>query len=360
MDLKERFTKIFTDQIVGGSVVLINGKNEFKYQYGYQSKIDDKLVEEDTIFRIASISKVIIMMSAFKLVEMGLLNLDEDISKILGYKVRNPKYPDVPITTRMLLQHRSSITNGPEDYDALIGYNGVNGKHFYVSLEDLLTNPKSPYYSDQTFSDYPPGENYIYSNFGSGIVACIIEKTSNQLFTDFVQENILNPLKVDASFKATKIMKKDKISDTFTGFITNKIAQFFLDLTYPDFPLGDNFRGPAGGLLISMPDLSKIMITLMNDGKYQDVEILKKETVDKLLSGNFLAHRHLEDKNIILQGHAGNAYGVTSIMYFSKTHQAGVCFISNGGNYLPAPTGLNNILEAVVGVLVDEITKSNN
>lgn len=358
MDLKERLFQIFNNQIVGGSVVLINRDQEYKYNYGYSSLIEDKLVDDETIFRIASISKVIIMMSALKLVERGLLDLDEDISNILGFIIRNPKHLDVPITTKMLMLHRSSIISGPEDEDTYVGYNGVNGQHFFVSLEDLLTNQKSKYYTDQTYTDYAPGEKYLYSNFGMGIVACIIEKVSNQLFTDFVEEHFLKPLKIDASFKAKRIIKQDKISDTFSGFTTNKTAQFFLDLTYPDFPLGHNFRGPAGGLFTSMPDLSKIMIALMNDGKYKDVELLKKETVDYMLSMNFLASRIVGEKQINLKGHTGGAYGVSSVMYFAKSHQAGVCFIANGGNYQLAPSGLNNIQEAVINELVSEIEKN--
>ena len=104
-------------------------------------------------------------MAAMKLVEEGKLNLDEDISNILGFKIRNPKYPSIPITTRMLMLHKSSITDGLEDESVEIGYNGVNGKHYFVSLEDLLLNKNSKYYTDETYSNNKPGDKYLYSNF---------------------------------------------------------------------------------------------------------------------------------------------------------------------------------------------------
>jgi CubicO group peptidase (beta-lactamase class C family) len=138
------------------------------------------------------------------------------------------------------------------------------------------------------------------------------------------------------------------MSDTFTGFTTNKKAKAFIDSTYPDYPLGNNFRGPAGGLFVSMQDLSKIMVALMNDEKYKEVRILNKETVDTLLDMNFFASRHYEEKQVDLKGYTGGAYGICSVMYFSKSKKTGVCFIANGGNYTPAPTGLNNIQEAVI------------
>ncbi|NLG82111.1 MAG: serine hydrolase [Bacilli bacterium] len=311
MDRQEKLFELFNEQIVGGCVVLVKGNQNFIYTYGKRSLIKNIPVEEDTIFRIASISKVIIDMAVLKLVEDKLIDLDEDISNILGFKVRNPRYLDIPITPRMLMMHTSSITNGLNDENREIGYNGVNGHHYFVSLEDLLVNKVSIYYTDQTFSEFAPGEKYIYSNFGFGILACLIEKRTNQLFTEYVEKHFLKPLNIDASFKANKIKSQDKISDTFLSFNTNRTAQSFIEGSYPDFSLGNNFRGPAGGLFISMPDLSKIMVALMNEGKYQDVQLLDKTTVDTLLTMNFLPSQMVEDKQVSIIGHPGNAYGVT-------------------------------------------------
>ena len=78
-----------------------------------------------------------------KLVEEKKLNLDQDISKYLGFKVRNIHFPDDIITTRMLMTQTSSITDGFDDEDLTNetrrdGYNGVNGTSLDVTLEDLL------------------------------------------------------------------------------------------------------------------------------------------------------------------------------------------------------------------------------
>lgn len=355
MELNEKLYHLFHDQVVGSSVMIVKGEQEYKYHYGYRSLLDKTLVQDDTIFRIASISKVIIGMAAMKCVEEGRLNLDGDISDIFGFPIRNPKYPNTPITTRMLMLHTSSITDGQDDNHPNRGYNGVNGEHYFVSLEQLLHLEESKFYTDKTYSDYEPGVKYQYSNFGSGIIACIIEKITKTLFTIFVKNTFFKPLGMDAGFKANLIIKKDNISDAFSGFITNKTATMFVEGTYPDFPLGNNFRGPAGGLFVSIPDLSKIMIVLMNDGAYQSINILKKESIDTLFEMKFFACRHYEDKQLILHGYTGGAYGICSVMYFSKSNHTGICFVANGGHYSPAPTGLNNIQEAIIAVLIDEL-----
>jgi CubicO group peptidase (beta-lactamase class C family) len=60
MALNEKFYNIFHDQIVGGNVVFIKNQDEIKYHYGYRSLLDNKPTEDDTIYRIASISKLVI------------------------------------------------------------------------------------------------------------------------------------------------------------------------------------------------------------------------------------------------------------------------------------------------------------
>ena len=96
-----------------------------------------------------------------KLTEDGLLDLDEDIGNYLGFRVRNPKYPDVPITTRMLLMHTSSITNGLDNESVEIGYNRVNGKEILCRIGRLIAYT-SGYYTEKTYSPLPRGK-YIYS-----------------------------------------------------------------------------------------------------------------------------------------------------------------------------------------------------
>lgn len=356
MNFQEKFFNIFNDQIVGANVVYIKKDNLISYKYGYQSINNHLVTSDDTIYRIASISKLVVGVSIMKLAEDSVLSLDQDISTIFGYTIRNPKFPLIPITVRMLMLHTSSITDGLDNKNPAKGYDGVNGKHYLVTLEDLLINQNSECYTDNTFSSEKPGTKYIYSNFGYGILACIIEILTKQLFTKFVSEFLFTPLKMDASFKISSIVNKDKISDTFTTFKTNKTANDFINGEYPDFPLGNNFRGPAGGMFTSAYDLSKIMMLIMNDGTYNKVKLLTKESIDELFSMNFFSRRVYKDKNLILHGYSGGAYGVCSLLYFSSINKTGVCFIANGGNYKPALSGLNTVQEAIIEILLEDLS----
>ena len=71
---------------------------------------------DKTIYRIASISKVVVGMGIMKLVEEGLLDINADIQDVLGFPIRNPKFPDT-YYRKMLLIHTSSITDGYDDED---------------------------------------------------------------------------------------------------------------------------------------------------------------------------------------------------------------------------------------------------
>lgn len=373
--------KILKDKVVGAQLYVYNKGKEFKYSYGKASILNNKDVNDNTIFRLASISKVIVAMCALKLVETNKLNLEADISSYLGYLVRNPKYPEVVITVKMLMLHTSSILDGYDDEDiehdgVLKGYNGVNGKKYYVLLKDLLTNKDSKYYTKKTFADYAPGEVSTYSNFCTGILACIIEACSGKLFTEFVKENIFEPLNIDASFKANEIKGKDLISDTFIfnklegSFTTNITALSFINSSYEAFKLKDNFRGPAGGSYMSMQDLGKIMQVLMHDGTYQKTQILKKETVDLMLQTHFLSNveklaRGLQIKivdrleSLTIKGHTGSAYGVRSLMFLEKDANFGLCFIINGGSYVEVSSDFNDIQDDILKLCYKHFYVSN-
>lgn len=328
--------------IVGGNIVVFDHDEYVTYQYGLMDKEDARPTSKETIYRIASISKTVLAIGAMLLVERGKLDLDEDISTYLGFKIRNPKYPTDIITTRMLMTQTSSITDGFEDeeitnVERVDGYNGVNGRSLNLPLETLLIPNDSIYYSDLTFSDYKPGTNFIYSNFGCGILACIMEKIANQNYDEFMKENIFDKLGLDASYYAYEIKNKENIASLYRG--ENIIrGKNFPNRAYKKAKIGESYLGPAGGLFIKPLDLAKIMQSFWNP-RYQ---ILKDETIEQMMTINWEGNEgdykkkalqlHVIDDivPITLYGHFGTAYGLRSMMFFNKELQTGVCFMTNG------------------------------
>ena len=94
--------------------IIKNGKIIFYDTVGYKQINNEDSSQNikanyKTIFRIASISKLFTTIAIFQLVEKGLVDLDTDISDYLGFEVRNPNFPNIPITIKMLLSHTSSL-----------------------------------------------------------------------------------------------------------------------------------------------------------------------------------------------------------------------------------------------------------
>lgn len=75
----------------------------------------------DTLVRVASISKLVTALGVMRLVEAGTLDLDRDMSAYLGWRLRNPAWPDAPATLRMLVSHTSSLVDVGDNYAVPLG-----------------------------------------------------------------------------------------------------------------------------------------------------------------------------------------------------------------------------------------------
>ncbi len=314
---------------------------------GKQDIEEDIDVCEDTIYRIASVSKIVVALAAMKLVEEGKMNIYEDVSKYLGFNLKNPNHPDKIITLEQIMTQTSSITDGFDDPNK--GYDAVNGPSMHVPLEEILTNPNYEYYNPRTFLNEAPGERWLYSNFGCGILACIVERVSGKLFTDYVKEILLDPLEIDGGFRVEQVKKLDMIASLYDyndkGYRKLRTKDKFLQIMFPKYPIGDNFRGPAGGLFISPKDLSKIMMMMMNKGEYKGLRLFKEETIlemEKIHYDGFIPDRQYAAKGLQLchlpfytkeplLGHFGYAYGLRSFMFYNRDN--GYIFMCSGSNY---------------------------
>lgn len=370
--MKELFKEISQNaSLVGASsLVFKDGKIVEKLNYGYSSLEKNKKVNNNTVFRIASVSKIIVALCIMKLYEEGKVDLATDISDYLGFSVRNPKYPDVIITLKMIMTQTSSITDGFEkdvNSDVDSGYNLINGTNEECSLQDLL-DPNGKRFVKETFSNYRPATHFEYSNLGCGILACIIEKVTGEYFTDYVKRTIFKPLKLDASFVVTDIKTKNIASTYLYRDGENKLCrsrEMFINNVYKKFPIGENFRGPAGGCFISTNGLMKIMKALLAGGK----PILKTATLDKMMQMAWAGKRQPNDSYVAkglqleivdyfnsrrLYGHFGDAYGVKSYFLFNREEQIGMVYITNGGNYKYQECGYCDIHEKLIKATLDK------
>jgi CubicO group peptidase (beta-lactamase class C family) len=151
---------------------------------GLANKDTGRPVEANDPVRIASISKLIMALTALRLVDEGKVDLDRDVSDYLGWKLRSPRHPDAPVTLAHLLSHRAGLSDAA-------GYSIPLGE----SLEAKLADPLA--WRDTG----PSGEaSFEYANLGSPIVATALEAASGERYDRLVERLVFAPLGVKACF----------------------------------------------------------------------------------------------------------------------------------------------------------------
>ena len=350
-DLREIMKKL---DVVGLSVAVVKkGNIIYTHSFGLKDMTTKAPLSDTDIFRIASISKSFSASSIMQLIEAGKFAMDDDFSDLVGFKVRNPKFPETMITLKMIMSHTSSI----------------NDSQGYFSL-DAINPEKNPDWA-KCYSDYAPGTGYKYCNLNYNMVGAVIEKFSGERFDNYVKNHILNPLglyggynidSLDASRFAT-LHEYDAATKTFktspAAYTSRReeIKNYVMGYTTPLF-------SPTGGMKISATDLAKYMSMHMNMGKYKGTRIMSKKSAKLMQTkvadeeGYALALTNLDDliPGKLMVGHTGSAYGLYSAMFFHPKEKFGIVVITNGCN--PTYTkGINDVLRAGVNSLYENFIK---
>ena len=315
-------------------------------------------VEPDDPARVASISKLVAALAVMRLVDEGRVNLDRDINNYLGYSIRNPAFPDRPVTLRHLLAHTSGIR---DTIDYLLPLDG--------RLETVLANP------DAWHPGYEPGDYFSYANLNSPVIAATIEAATGERFDRIVASKVLQPLKLDACFNWGAGCSPQRRSQAVTLLRTNgdlardaaikgkdpcpvlAASDGSCDLDrYRNGQNGSSFS-PQGGLRISPQGLAKIGQVLLNGGR----PVLSQKAFSEMTKiawrfngmngdddkGYFTAyglgvHIHKDSKGATWLGHVGEAYALRAGLWVNpKTRRGFAQYVT----MVPADAPVGHCLE---------------
>ncbi len=358
-NFQESITNIAeNNNLVGISVgVVCNSEIVDCFNFGKADIARNIDINQNTMFRIASISKSVTATALMILHSQNRFNLDDNISDYLGYNVVNPNFPNKNITFRMLLSHTSSLVDGDGYFNFLSDtYNLIPPPN----IKNLLQTNGS-YHTADLWLNQSPGTYFSYSNINYAVIATLIEKISGIRFDNFVEQNILAPLNIEGHFNVAKIENINNVAVLYRNSIPQAdnyqgISPLPFDST--NYTIGDNglIFAPQGGLRISTTDLCKFMIMQANYGKYQNSRIVDSATIALMhqpqwtyngVNGNNYYNLfncwglgfHITTnapagdiviENEIMTGHPGEAYGLISDMYFETNKKFGLIFITNG------------------------------
>lgn len=329
--------------IVGASITVVkNGKVFYEKGFGLTGKSGVDMTPK-TASGIASMTKSFTGFAIMQLSEIGLIDLDEKITRYLpNFKTSNTDFSN-EITIRNLLYHSS-------------GFSQLNGNRSW-NWGNMSENAL-----DKVVSDYgnvklknKPNENPHYSNANYHILGLIIEKVSKQPFEKYIKTNILEPLEMDNTFFGYPNSTSDVIANPnrlFFGFATN----------HSHNPrLSRNFY-PVGGLYSSSEDMGKYLIAVMD----KDIRLLSENGFDQIFKidkdertnhGEFGWVRNYGKSEFFY--HAGQFEGVESNMLIIPSEKIGLVVLSNtsGGNY--ATNRINSLINGPGEILLGYKPPSN-
>jgi len=248
------------------------------------------------------------------LYDAGLLDLDADISLYLGYEVQNTHYPGISITTRMLMQHTSSIFDSG-------AFQASRDRGSSESLRTLLERGSS-------FRRNQPGTNFEYSNFGYSVLGAIIENVAGKSLDTYAREVLFDRLDIDAGYVPLKMQDTENIAVIYNNnHVVTRSVQSQLEIGESDV-LGHDLHLAQGNLTISTIDYARILAMLGNGGILHDARILSPGAIRAIHSTDVegeaysqgLATRYSFGDFIQGEGfywHTGSAYGMFSQYVYS-------------------------------------------
>ena len=325
------------------AVILKDGEVIYDKAFGYKDLDTKEPLSTSHMMRIASISKSFTATGLMKQVEKGIISLDDDISDLIGFQIRNPHHPEVPITLRMVLSHTASIRD----------------QENYSTLDHL--NPAISGDCMASFYEYKPGEGYNYSNLGLNLAGTILEKVTNVRFDQYVRDSIILPLGLEGGHNID-VLDSSRIASLYNyrngayvkapayGSVAHRLDNYTMGYSAPMF-------SPTGGVKISTQDLAQYMKMHMNYGELNGVRMISEESAKTMQTPvwmiqnihqweaqyglclkefvNFIDNPKYNTPGNYPIGHTGNAYGLRSIIIWSPVEGWGIAAMTNGYVYNP-------------------------
>ena len=313
------------DDIAGAVVCVVkDGKLVLEKGYGFADVANRIPVTPDaTLFRPGSISKTFTWTAVMQLQEQGKIYLNRDIQYYLDFKIR--RWFGVPITMKDLMTHTPGFE---ESY-----------KDLFVPNESDM-RPLDRYLKSHLPREiFPPGTTPAYSNYGAALAGYIVQRISGMPFDDYIEKNILQPLgmahttfrqPLPANLAPMMSRGYDRASGGPKGF---EYVQAW----------------PAGSLSTSADDMSRWMITQLQDGTYEKTQILKPETAELMhsrawtnmpgMNGGDYGFYEMSRNGRRIIGHGGDTQWFHSLMALMLDDHVGffVSYNSAGKGDSPGP-----------------------
>ena len=310
------------------AVIIKDNKLAWVGNYGTANLTTGAIVDTNTIYMPASISKTITCTAIMQLFEDGYFELDDNINAHLPFEIYHPAFPDSIITMRQLLTHSAAMRDNWNILDTVYvpgdatlplgefmqGYFEVGGPY---------------YYAEDNFYTYAPNTQYNYCNEGIALLGYMVELFSGKPFNEYCNENIFEPLCMSNTGWFLSELDTNLIAHPY-DYISDAYFDYGL-YGYPDYP--------DGQLRTTALSLAKFLWMNMDNGSFNGVQLLQPETIELIRSSQIplidptqgLVWYNYYDEGT-WWGHSGGDSGVSTDMYFNDDTQTGIIVLTNSDN----------------------------
>lgn len=305
-----------------------NGKVLWSRYYGYQDLEKKIPVNAQTVFHVASISKTITAAAVMQLYSKGHFGLDDDVNRFLPFQVSNPLFPNVAITFRQLLRHRSSIADNM-DYLLPFWENQYQGADIPLEtfLRDYLSTDGRNYHGSKNFIGARPDTKFGYSNIGFALLGYLVERIAQMPFDKYCRLHLFNPLEMKESGWFLNGLPVNRLAVPYS--YADSLRQFkrHPQSTFPDYP--------AGSLRCTVNDLAKFLACWSNDGAFAGKNVLEASAVQSLTPKDMSLGFHtwfmyLFNTETPMYSHSGHGPGISTYMLYDPFSKKGLIILMNG------------------------------
>jgi len=301
------------------------GRLEWTKGYGFLDRRKRNPANADTVYGIASVSKIFTGIVLLQLVERGKVHLTDKVETYFPEVNLIPtKYSWSPPIT--LIQLATMTAGLQESISSLDDPYGV-GPPSEWQKQLIAALPHTQYV-------YEPGTRRVYSNVSYSILAAALERASGRPYIEYVRQEILNPLGMNNTCFYVSATLAPRLA---TGYY---IGSDGADSNVPQRQNANSgYFTPVGGLFSTVSDLAKLMLFQLG---YGPSSVLKTETLESAFTGlvasdadllygdsvGFSAVRN-EHGYLIALGHGGLRWGFTSSYEFDRSTKTGLIVLSS-------------------------------
>ena len=343
----------------------------WEYCWGLHNRETGEATTPEVYYRMASVSKITSAVTAMTLVDKGMAELDQDIGRYLGYKVRNPYFPENIITLRHLMTHTSTLIETGN-------YNRICAGQLPPYMLSEILQEGGPGYSTDNYLEAAPGSVYSYSSFGTGVMGTVIEKITGMRFADYAYQAVFKPLELTCHYDpdllpadavvATpyEVTPGDDASGRGEDWLANSLKN--KEKLYR-LPIGEAYRMAQGNLYAKPSHIARIVMLFSGKGSSQGVSILSGAAVGEMTRVQFADKTATTGLNLLqfddkivpgryIRGHFGRAFGAFNACFFDLSDGYGIVLCTNGTNSTKSTWGYNAACEMVLNAIfssVDEL-----